>query len=148
MDTLKIYFSQKMQQTLPRTPRPKPVIIITTVDSVPAAGSTSSDASYTKSVDYCFQHSVCQKTEIMRVLEDVYNGWSENSTKNVVDLFKTMFPDSKAAKKMQLKLSKLKYVVNHGIAPYVQDILKEPGHRRCLVCCIIWWVTKWSSTGI
>ena len=105
-------------------PRPKPVIIITTVDSVPAAGSTSSAACYTKSVDYCFQHSVCQKTEIMRVLEDVYNGLSENSTKNVVDLFKTMFPDSKAAKQMQLKLSKLKYVVNHGTAPYIQDILK------------------------
>ena len=71
---VKNLFQPKMQQTLPRTPRPKPVIIITTVDSVPAAGSTSSDASYTKSVDYCFQHSVCQKTEIMRVLEDVYNG--------------------------------------------------------------------------
>ena len=78
-----------------------------------------------------------QFAEIMRVSKDVYNGLSENSTKNVVHLFKTMFSDSKAAKKVQLKLSRLKYVVNHGIAPYVQEILKKPGHRHCLVCCII-----------
>ena len=45
--------------------------------------------------------------------------------KNVACLFKTMFPDSKIAEKMQLEPSKLKYVVNHGIAPYVKEILKS-----------------------
>ena len=36
-----------------------------------------------------------------------------------------MFPDSKIEEKMQLEPSKLKYVVNHGIAPYVKEILKS-----------------------
>ena len=45
--------------------------------------------------------------------------------KNVACLFKTMFPDSKIEEKMQLEPSKLKYVVNDGIAPYVKEILKS-----------------------
>ena len=48
-----------------------------------------------------------------------------------------MFPDSKVPEKIQLESSKLKYVVNHGIAPYVKILLKKVGHRLCLVYCII-----------
>ena len=35
-----------------------------------------------------------------------------------------MFPDSQIAQKMWLETNKLKYMVNHGIAPYVKDILR------------------------
>ena len=61
----------------------------------------------------------------MWALKHVYNGLSANSAKNVVDLFKTMFPDGKIAEKIQLEPSKLKCVVNHGVAPYVKEILKN-----------------------
>ena len=70
-------------------------------------------------------------------LKHLYNELNDNFSKNVVDLFKTMFLGSKFAEKMQLKRNKLKCVVNHGIAPYVIRTLKKPSHRHCLVCCII-----------
>ena len=55
----------------------------------------------------------------------MYNGFSDNSTQDVVGLFRAMFSDSKIAERMQLVPNKLKYVVNHGIAPYVKDLLKS-----------------------
>ena len=74
----------------------------------------------------------------MSALKRVYNGLNDNSAKNVVDLFKTMFPDSKVAEKMQLEPSKLKYVVNHGgIDPYVKEILKNQVIDTVWFCCII-----------
>ena len=36
-----------------------------------------------------------------------------------------MFPVSQIAQKMRLELNKLKYMVNHGIAPCVKDILRD-----------------------
>ena len=80
-------------------------------------GSTSSNASHTKSLDACFQDSAFQKAKITWELKHLYNELSANSSKDVVDPFKTMFPDSKVAEKMQLKRKKLKNVVNHGISP-------------------------------
>ena len=113
------------------------MIIITLADSVSAAGSTSSNASSMKSFDGCFffQDSACQKAEIMCELK--HNELSNNYSKNLIDLFKIMFPDSKIAEKMQLKPIRLKYVVNQGLAPCVKEILKKPDHRHCLVCYII-----------
>ena len=99
--------------------------ITTPVECVSAANSTLSNASQTKSHDACFQGSACQKAEVMWALKHVYNGLMGNSAKNVVGLLKTMFPGSKIAEEMQLELNKLKYVVNHGTAPYVKVILKN-----------------------
>ena len=90
-----------------------------------AAVSTSSNTSDSKSLDTCLQDSACQKAEIMWALKHVYNGLSDNSAKNVVDLFQTMFPDSKVAEKMRFEPNKLKYVVNHGIAPYLKVCSKS-----------------------
>ena len=61
----------------------------------------------------------------MWALKQVYSGLSENSCKNVVSLFQSMFPDSQIAQKMRLEPNKLKYMVNHGITPYVKDILRN-----------------------
>ena len=36
-----------------------------------------------------------------------------------------MFPGSQIAQKMWLEANKLKYMVNHGIAPYAKDILRD-----------------------
>ena len=55
----------------------------------------------------------------------MYNGFSDNSTQDVVDLFKAMFPDCKIAERMLLGPNKLKCVVNHGSDPYVKDLLKS-----------------------
>ena len=42
-----------------------------------------------------------------------------------MNLFRLMFPDSKIAGIMELDEDKLKYVVNYGIAPYFQQLLRE-----------------------
>ena len=61
----------------------------------------------------------------MWALKQVYSGLSDNSCKNVVSFFQSMFPDSQIAQKIRLQSIKLKYIVNHGIAPYVKDILRD-----------------------
>ena len=123
LEQVKNFFKPKNAIDITEKPNKtsEPVAITTPVDSMSAASSTSSNASHTKSLDACFQDSACQKAEIMLALKLLQNGLSDNSAKNVVGLFKTMFSDSKAAEKMQLEPSKLKYVVNHGIAPYVSN---------------------------
>ena len=61
----------------------------------------------------------------MWTLKQVYSGLRDNSCKNIVSLFQSMFPDSQIAQKMWLEANKLKYMVNHGIAPYVNYILRD-----------------------
>ena len=68
----------------------------------------------------------------MWTLKNVYNELSNNYAKNVVDLFKIIFPDSKVAEKMQVEPIKLKYVVNQGIALYVKEILKNEVNLRSI----------------
>ena len=51
-----------------------------------------------------------------------------------------LFPDSKIAEKMQVEPSKLKYVVNHEIAPYVKEILKNQ------VIDTVWFVVSFDES--
>ena len=126
-EQVKTLFTPKNLTNITKEPNgtSKTVIITTPVKSMSPAVSTSSNTSDSKSLDTCFQDSACQKAEIMWALKHVYNGLSDNSAKNVVDLFKTMFPDSKVAEKKRLEPNKLKYVVNHGIAPYLKEMLEN-----------------------
>ena len=69
-------------------------------------------------------------TKLRWVLKHVLTGCFNNSCQNTVSIFKSMFPDSKIAEKMELGPSKLKYFVNNGLAPYFKefssdDILKS-----------------------
>ena len=48
------------------------------------------------------QDSFVQKAEIMWALKQVYSGLSDNSCKNIVRLFQSMFPDSQIEQKMRL----------------------------------------------
>ena len=63
--------------------------------------------------------------EIRRALKQVFCGYSDNSCKGTVNLFEVMFPDSKIAASMELGINKLKYIINHGLAPYFKNILIE-----------------------
>ena len=64
-------------------------------------------------------------TKIRWVLKQVLTGYSNNSCQDTVSIFKSMFPDSKIAEKMELGPSKLKYFVNHGLAPYFKEFLSD-----------------------
>ena len=63
--------------------------------------------------------------EIWWVLKHVVGGYSDNSVTGSVDLFQSMFPDSKIASILELGKDKLKYVVNYGIAPYFLQLLRD-----------------------
>ena len=63
--------------------------------------------------------------EIRWVLKHVVGGYSGNSVTGSVDLFPSMFPDSKIASILELGKDKLKYVVNYGIAPYFTQLLRD-----------------------
>ena len=64
-----------------------------------------------------FQDGGKLNAEIRWVLTHVVGGYSDNSVTGSVNLFQSMFPDSKIASIMELGKDKLKYVVNYDIAP-------------------------------
>ena len=68
-----------------------------------------------------FQDGGKLNAEIRWVLKHVVGGYSDNSVTGSVNLFHSMFPDSKTAGMMEL----LKYVVNYGNAPYFTQLLRE-----------------------
>ena len=72
-----------------------------------------------------FQDGGKLNAEIRWVLKHVDSGYSDNSVTGSVNLFQSMFPDSKIAIMMELGKDKLKYVVNYGIAPYFTQLLRE-----------------------
>ena len=63
--------------------------------------------------------------EIRWVLKHVVGGCSDNFVTGSVNLFHSMFPDSKIAGIMELDKDQLKYVVNYGIAPYFLQLLES-----------------------
>ena len=50
---------------------------------------------------------------------------SFSSCDRKVELFQRMFPDSKVATKMCAGRTKMSYLLNYGIAPYMQGLLAE-----------------------
>ena len=60
--------------------------------------------------------------EILWSIKHVLSGYSDNSVKDRITLFQQMFPDSKVSSRMDLGPGKIRYVVNHDIAPYFKTM--------------------------
>ena len=74
------------------------------------------------------------KAEILWALKTVMSHSSYNSSTNVADVFRAMFPDSAIAQKMNCGPTKLSYLICFGIAPYFkQQLLKELKEAQCYV---------------
>ena len=65
------------------------------------------------------------KTEILWPLKVIDSHFSYNLSKNIKELLKLMFPDSKIADKMTLGSTKLSYLITHGLGPYFYDELMK-----------------------
>ena len=65
------------------------------------------------------------KAAIKYILHVVNQNQSLNSTDEVRELFKDMFPDSQIAQNLKIGKTKTKYVIDYGIYPYVQSLLNE-----------------------
>ena len=74
--------------------------------------------------------------EIRWALKHVLSDCSNNSCQDIVSIFKSMFPDSKIAEKMELAHNKLKYLVNYGLAPYFKECLSDDILKsECFIVC-------------
>ena len=75
------------------------------------------------SIELMLKDSQKQKTEIVWTLKLVLSGYSNNSCADISKIFTCMFPDSKTAKSFELCPTKLKYVINLGMAPYFKEYI-------------------------
>ena len=57
--------------------------------------------------------------------QNILSGYRNISYEHTVSIFKSMFPDTKIAEKMELGPSKLKYLVNHVLAPCFKECLSD-----------------------
>ena len=74
------------------------------------------------------------KAEILWALKTITSHFSYNSSTNIADVFRAMFPDSAIAQKMNCGPTKLSYLICFGIAPYFkQQLLKELKEAQCYV---------------
>ena len=83
---------------------------------VSASNNTVSLSSST--ITFSFEEQVL-RAETIQALDCVYSNYSFSSTNNDRDKFKAMFPDSKIAESFKQGETKTKYVIVHGIAPYI-----------------------------
>lgn len=65
------------------------------------------------------------KAEIYWALNTVKSHFSYKSYRNIVSVFKNMFPDSKIERKMSLGETKCRYLTAFGLGPYSMDLLKR-----------------------
>ena len=79
--------------------------------------------------------SLEQKAEIIWALKSVLKGYSNNPCADISKIFTSMFRDSKIFKSFEFGATKLKYVINFGIAPYFRDILYN--HLQKSDCFVI-----------
>ena len=63
------------------------------------------------------------KVEILWVLKSVMSDFSYNSSQDIGDVFRTMFPDSKIAQQWSCGATKLSYLITFGIAPHFKELL-------------------------
>ena len=65
------------------------------------------------------------KAEILWALKTVMSHFSYNSSTNIADVFRAMFPDSAIAQNMNCGPTKLSYLICFGIAPYFKQQLHK-----------------------
>ena len=58
--------------------------------------------------------------EIIWTLHCCMNGVSNNSNKEINDLFQEMFPDSDIVKLFEMGPNKLGYIVSYGLGPFLK----------------------------
>ena len=63
------------------------------------------------------------KAEILWALKSVMSHFSYNSSQDIGDMFRAMFPDSKIAQQWSCGATKLSYLITFGIAPYFKELL-------------------------
>ena len=69
------------------------------------------------------EKELARNAEIMWAIDVVLSKYSYNSSKNKMDLFCKMFPDSNIAKNFSCGKTKCSYLISFGISPYFKELL-------------------------
>ena len=85
---------------------------------------------------YCVSKDDVRKAEILWALKVIESHFSCNSSRNIVDLQKMMLPDSKIVEKLCLGLTKLAYVMTHGLAPFFHDEVLKLIPSKHVICFV------------
>ena len=88
-----------------------------------ACGETNKKNRQQATLEVVMNNSEKLKTEIIWTLKTVSIGYSNNSSKDISNLFYAMFPGSKIAEDMRLGADKVKYVINFGIVTVFKNTL-------------------------
>ena len=76
------------------------------------------------------------KAETLWALKSAQHGFSYQSSNEIGEWFRTMFPDSKIAEKFSIQHSKMSYVVSHGLGPYFRNqVVDEVKRCQRFVLC-------------
>lgn len=78
-----------------------------------------------------------KKAEILLTLKLVASNYSFNSFSDICDIFKAAFVDSEIAQHMELRCTKVAYLLEYGIAPFFQsqflkDCRNGVGYLHCI----------------
>ena len=70
--------------------------------------------------------------ETLWAIKTCVSHFSTSSSENVSSVFRKMFPDSQIAERFQCGKTKCSYLINHGIAPHVKQLLLDAVKRSQL----------------
>ena len=74
------------------------------------------------------------KAELLWALKVIESHFSYNLSLNIVGLLKMMLPDSKIVEKLCIGLTKLGYLITHGLAPFFHDELLKLIPSKYVIC--------------
>ena len=120
---------------VPTTAASDPVSVTTNTSVTAVATSrTSSIISYVGTSEH---NDDVQKAEIMWTINTVVHNNSYISNSGIADLFRKMFHDSKIAKDFTCAETKTKYILEHGIRVYFQDMLLNSIANNSVSKCFV-----------
>lgn len=98
--------------------------------STPDAINLKQETSQTSLKTFSINEDDVTSAEAIWALEVVTGKMSLNSCDETSAAFKRMFPDSKIAQSFCMGKTKASYLINHGLAPYFQEMLQKE-IRQC-----------------
>ena len=98
------------------------------------SGETSLSSENQSSITKCALRKEQSKSEILWALKSVMSHFSYSSSKDIADIYRAVFPDSRIAHNMSCGPTKLPYLFCFGIPPFFkQQLLRDLKKAPCFV---------------
>lgn len=93
--------------------------------SLNAMGNTNEEMTLGRRTIILTDKELTNRAEIIQALKVVDSNWSFSSAADDSERYQKMFPDSEIAKCYKQGSSKVRYIIQYGIAPYFQKLLED-----------------------